>query len=349
MGGVRLVSVEEALAKLFERWRPQPRLEKVPLSEAHGRVLGVDVVASMDLPPYDRSAVDGYAVKAEDTYGAEEDSPVALKLAFKVPVGHTPPRGVKHGECAYVATGSMLPEGCDAVVMVEYTKEANGQVEVYRSVAPGENVVKKGSELKQGQLMLVKGTRLTARLLGVLASLGLGVVEVVAKPRVAVVSTGPELVEPGLELREGCVYDVNSTTVSAMAKEAGCEVDVLGIVPDDLEALTSVVKRAAATHDLVLVSGGTSKGEADLLPRALAYVEDAELLVHGLALKPGKPTVLALVKGRPLVGLPGNPTSAMAVFHVLVRPLVDAMLGSREVTSLSVRAVAGCRIHSVKG
>jgi putative molybdopterin biosynthesis protein len=347
--GLRLASVEEALSKLFSCWRPEVKLERVELSEALGRVLGVDVVASMDVPPFDRSAVDGYAVRAEDTFEAEEARPVRLKLAFKVPIGSAPPRPIEPGECAYVATGSMLPEGCDAVVMLEYTREAGGWVELYRSVAPRENVVKRGSDVRRGERLLRRGVRLRPRLLGLLASQGLREVEVAVKPKVAIASTGAELVEPGGSLREGMVYDVNSTSLSAMAREAGCDVDSLGIIPDDSRLLAQALEGAASTHDLILVSGGTSKGEGDLLPEALSQLPSAKLLVHGLALKPGKPTLLALIKGRPLVGLPGNPTSAMAVFHVLVEPIINAMLGALEEEALTLEAKAGVKMTSAKG
>jgi len=244
----------------------------------------------------------------------------------------------------------MLPEGCDAVVMVEYTKQQGDWIEVYRAVAPGENVVRKGSEAVKGSKLLSRGVRLTPRLLGLLASVGMREVEVVVKPRVAVASTGVELVEPGRPLREGAVYDVNSTTLSAMAREAGCEVVELGIIPDDLEALAEAIHRAASMGDLVLLSGGTSKGEGDLLPRALSSLPEARLLAHGLALKPGKPTVVALVAGKPLIGLPGNPTSAMAVFHVLVKPLINAMMGGLDgEEAWAVKAKMGVKAYSVKG
>jgi len=210
-------------------------------------------------------------------------------------------------------------------------------------------VVRKGSEALKGSRLLRRGVKLTPRLLGLLASIGLGEVEVVAKPRVVVASTGVELVEPGRPLEEGKVYDVNSATLSAMAREAGCEVVSLGIVPDDEEAVVKALRQAASIGDLVLMSGGTSKGEGDLLPRALAKLPEAEVLVHGLALKPGKPTIIALLSGKPLIGLPGNPTSAMAVFHVLVKPLISHMLGAEAEAELAIEARMAVRTHSVRG
>ncbi|MCX8204954.1 MAG: molybdopterin-binding protein [Candidatus Nezhaarchaeota archaeon] len=349
MDSLKLLSAREALLRLLDGLQYKPRTERVELSEALGRVLGVDVVSPIDLPPFDRSAVDGYAVKAQDTFGAGEEKPLRLKLALRVPVGRPPPGAIKPGECAYVATGSMMPEGSNAVVMVEYTKELGEWVEVRRPVAPGENVVKRGSEAVRGSRLLSKGVKLTPRLLGLLASVGLREVEVVAKPRVAVISTGAELTEPGRELREGMVYDVNSVTLSAMAEEAGCEVIKMGIVEDELGRLTGAIKQAVLTSDLVLVSGGTSKGEGDLLPRALSSVPGARVLFHGLALRPGKPTIAALINGKPLVGLPGNPTSAMAVFHVLVRPLIIKMTGAVKEEGAAVEARMGVRAYSAKG
>ncbi len=350
MDDLRLIKLQEALDKLHSRWRPLIRTERVKLIEALGRVLGVDVESPMDLPPFHRSAVDGYAVKAEDTFNAGEENPVELRLAFKVPIGTLPKQVLNKGECAYVSTGSLLPPGSDAVVMLEYTHVEDGKVKVYRPVTPGENMVRKGADVKKGSRILRKGVKLTPRRLGLLASIGLAEVEVFVKPRVAVISTGPELVEPGVHLVEGKIYDVNTTTLLSMAIEAGAEAKALGIVPDNLEELVEKLKEALQSFDLVLVSGGTSKGEVDLLPRAIASLSGAVMVAHGLAIKPGKPTLIALVEDKPIIGLPGNPTSAMLVFHVLVKPLIQEMAESSEEERTSfIEAKASVKIFSAKG
>ena len=347
---MKVVRLSEALNKLKESWKPRLKVERLPLREALGRVLAVDVESPIDLPPFNRSAVDGYAVKAQDTYGADEENPARLKLAFKVPIGTMPTGEVREGECAYVTTGSALPRGADAVVMVEYTHQKDEMVEVYRAVVPGENVVLKGSEAKKGAKLLRKGSKLSPSKLGLLAAIGLSQVEVYAKPKVAVISTGPELVEPGKPLEEGKAYDVNTTTISAMVEEEGGEAEVMGLVPDNLDELRAKLSEALNKADLVLTSGGTSKGESDLLPKAVAELPGSNIIAHGLALKPGKPTLIALVGDKPVIGLPGNPTSAMLVFKVLVRPLIRTILGlAAEERAEKVRAKASVRMTSVKG
>ena len=350
MGRLKLTRLDDAVRRLHEVWRPRPRAERVSLGEALGRVLAEDVYSPMDLPPFDRSAVDGYAVRAEDTYGADEESPIRLRLKMRVQIGVAPSGRVERGECAYVTTGSMIPEGADAVVMVEYTRTVGDVVEVYRPVVPGENVVSRGCEARRGQLVLRRGCLLNARRLGLLASMGLPEVEVYARPRVSVISTGPELVEPGRPLRPGEVYDVNTTTVSSMAREEGAQVEVMGVVPDDEALLAERVLEALERSDMVLVSGGTSKGDVDVTPRAIARLPGSMVVAHGLALKPGKPTLIAVIDGKPVIGLPGNPTSSMLVFRVLVRPLIWEMQGATEHRGpVRVKARASVRMASAKG
>jgi putative molybdopterin biosynthesis protein len=340
--------------------RLRPGTEEVALEEALGRVLAGDVFSPVDVPAFDRSNVDGFAVRAADTFGAEELHPVRLEVApLSLAAGQAPPEGfeVAPGQAVAIATGAVLPRGADAVVMVEHTAPHDGAILVQRPAVPGGQITFAGSDVGRGDLVLLRHRRLTSRETGVLAAVGVGRVPVVRRPRVAVLSTGDEVVPPGGELRTGQVYDSNQRILLDAVAELGGEPVPGGVLPDDEARLESALEALLAgpgAADLVLLSGGTSKGEGDLnaavVHRLAARLPgSAGVVVHGVALKPGKPLLLAVLADRPVVVLPGFPTSALFTFHEFVAPLIRRLAGRTEEEAEQVEAVAPLRINSTPG
>lgn len=341
-----LITLDEAVEELLRRARPLG-VEEASLEEAYGRVLAEDVYSPVDVPPFDRSTVDGYAVLSADVAGANELAPVSLRLRGRVEAGDFPGFELSRGEAAEVATGAPVPRGADSVVMVEYTSEKDGVVTIYRSAYPGENIMPAGSDFSAGELLLRRCTRLTQREIGVLAAAGLRRVKVYKKPKVAIISTGNELEEPGAPLRPGKLYDVNTFSIAAAVMEAGGIPLILGRVPDDLSAYRRALEEALAKADLVLISGGTSAGMADLTYRVLG--ELGTTLFHGIKVRPGKPTVAADVGGKLVVGLPGYPSSALMIFHAVVRPAILAMQCLRPEPPVTYKARLSIRTEGAKG
>jgi molybdenum cofactor synthesis domain len=337
----KLVSVEEALRLLEEKVggiRPLEVIE-VPLLEAQGKVLAEDVRAPIDYPPFDRSTVDGYAVRSVDVAGASEVTPVSLRVTGKVSVGSAPVGEVRPGEAYEIATGAMIPRGADAVVMEEHVSRKGDLLTVYRSVAPSENISQAGSDVSAGDVVLRAGTLLTAREIAVLAGLGVSRVRVYRPPRVSVFSTGVELTPPGAPLEPGHLYDVDGYVVTASLRELGVDAKFLGILPDNYEVMLNSVAKALEESDVVITTGSTSAGYGDMIYRVFRDL-GAEVIVHGLKARPGKPTAIA-VKGRKvLFGLPGFPLSAMMNLYTLVTPVVLRMMGlepTREVVKVRAR------------
>lgn len=303
--------------------------ELVPLAEAWQRVLARDVVSEVDVPSFDRSNFDGYAVRAADTYGASEEVPRRLTLLAEVlSPGVTPRCEVAAGTAVTIATGGMLPRGADAVVMVEHADADGSELRVAKAVAPGFGVTFTGTDVAAGETVLWRGELLTSRETGVLAAVGCHTVSVWRRPKVAVLSTGDELTPPGEPMRPGLVYDSNARILADALRELGCEPLSLGIVRDDLDLLRRRLQEGLQTADAVLLSGGTSKGEGDLCYKAVRELRDPGIVVHGVALKPGKPLCLAAAGGKPVVVLPGFPTSAIFTFHQFVAPVL-LLLGGR--------------------
>ena len=346
----KLLSLDEAKQILKQNFSPKPvGVERVSLSEAHDRVLAEDVVAPMDVPPFDRSTVDGYAVKAVDTFDADEDRPVALKLCGQVNVGEPPSVIVENGMTAEIVTGAPLPKGADAAVMLEYSSRNDDNVFMHRSVSKGENVMEAGSDIQKGETILRRDQRLSSREIGVLAALGLIEVDVYKRPRVAILSTGAEVVEPGKPLPSGKIYDVNAYSFSAAVLECGGEPINLGIVPDDRNQLKAAVKKALNSADAVITSGGVSVGPKDIIPQVVDTLGKPGVIISRIAVKPGKPTTIAIVDGKPVFSLPGHPTSSLLMFHMLVRPIIRKMAGRPEETPSVLKAVAATRMFPAKG
>lgn len=322
------MSPEEARARLALVLRPEPMgSELVAVHAALGRVLAQDVVASVDLPPFSRSSVDGWAVRAQDTSEAAPIQPVRLVRAGQVQMGSAATTAVPPGGAVRIPTGGMLPPGADAAVEQESAQDDGPDVLVLRPVQAGENVVERGADVRAGETVLRRGRRLRPADLGILAAQGLAEVEVFLPPRVAVLATGDELVSPGAALRAGQVRDSNSAALAGAVLAAGGVPDLLGIVGDDREAVEAALRRALPTHEMILVSGGSSVGERDVLSDAVAALGPPGIVAHGIAVRPGKPTLLAAAGPVPVIGLPGNPVSALVIFDLFARPVLEQMLG----------------------
>jgi len=304
--------------------------ETIGLDEALDRVLAADVVAAEDLPPFDRSTVDGYAVRAADLENASDAAPAPVRLIGEVRTGEAAAHQIGPGEAVRVPTGGMLPTGADGVVMQEHTALADGTVEIRHRARPGENVLGRGEDVRTGDLVLRAGRRLRPADLGILAGLGHARVVVRLRPTVAILSGGDEIVPPDRSPGPGQVRDMNTFTLTGLVRRAGGIPVAFPILPDHLPTVQETLRRAVAAHDLILISGGSSVGERDVVADAIQSLGPPGIIVHGVAIRPGKPTVLAASGSRPIIGLPGNPASAMVIFEVFVRPILGALLGVSE-------------------
>jgi putative molybdopterin biosynthesis protein len=350
-----VVDRETATARFHRHLKLRPiGSETVSLSQALNRILAKSVIAEVDVPGFDRSNVDGFAVRAGDTIGAGEQVPKTLTLNGEILTPGTAPRiAVIEDSATLIATGGMVPRGADALVMVEHTEatdhDGKTTIEIRRPAATGQFIAFAGSDLARGETVLRADRLLTSREIGMLAAVGCAAVEVYRKPRVAVISTGDEIVAPGKPIRPGAVYDSNAAILAAAVEEAGGIAVQLGIGPDDELVLSRLVEEGLASCDMVIMSGGTSKGAGDLCYRAVALFNDPGILVHGVALKPGKPVCLAVTRGKPIVVLPGFPTSAIFTFHEFVAPVIRVFAGLPAEPTASVDATLSLRINSEAG
>ena len=345
-----LVTIEEALAELHKHFRPEPAsMDDVRVSDAMGRTLAQDVVAQIDVPGFDRASMDGYAVIAEDTFDADDDNPRTLEIIGRCEAGQQISTSVDRDEAIEISTGAPVPRGSNAVVMVEHTRHVDSTLEIFRSAVPGENIAAAGSDIMTGELVLRKGETITPREVGVLAALGTERVKVFRRPRVAILSTGNELLPPGAPLTYGKIYDINASAIAASVVECGGEPTSLGIVPDNPVAMEQKLKQALQQAELVLTSGSTSAGAGDLVYRIIDKLGKPGVLVHGISVKPGKPALVAVVNGKPLIGLPGYPTSALMIFHALVAPILREMSGLAQRAVVVLDARLALKAVSAKG
>jgi putative molybdopterin biosynthesis protein len=349
-----VVSAEDARRRFESHLDLSPLTpETVPLSAALTRVLAGDVVAAVDAPPFDRSNVDGFAVRAADTVGASDGNPKVLKLnAEVIACGDAPALEVAAGSATTIATGGVIPRGADAVVMIEATDLIEGippRIEVRRAAAPGQFISYAGSDIARGETLLRRGVRIGSRETGMLAACGLNEVSVVRRPKVAVLSTGDELVAPGEPLKPAGVYDSNGAIIAAAVVEAGGEPLAFGAFPDDVPVLDKAVRDALAQADMVILSGGTSKGAGDLSHTIVSKLGPPGILVHGVALKPGKPLCLGVIGDKPVVVLPGFPTSAIFTFHTFVAPIIRARAGLPPEAAQTLTARVPVRVASELG
>lgn len=341
------IPLDEALALVLERARPMARTERVPIREAAGRVLAAAAVSTIDVPPFDRAAMDGYAVIAEDTFGAGRYEPKVLRTVEKVYTGQVPARSLARGECTEIATGAPMPQGADAVVMVEETEKAgDDEVRVFTPVYPRQHVGRRAADIAEGQPLLEAGAHLTPSRIGALAATGVIEVEVFEKPRIAILSTGNEIIEPGRPLGPGQIYDINQFTLSAIIASHGGTSIMGPAAPDSLPDLTSALETAAA-HDVIVFSGGSSVGERDLILDALQQIGD--VIFHGIAVKPGKPTVFGVLRGTPVFGMPGYPTSCLSNAYMLLVPLLRRMARLPDHRPTIVRVPLSRRVVSTTG
>lgn len=362
---LKVMTIEKALALLsseIERSGKSPQAEgrrvsseQVLLSDASGRILSAPIVAPMDVPAFDRSQVDGLAVRAIDTFGASEPVPAILHWAGEIAMGQPATQALQAGECMGIATGGMLPPGADAVVMIEDVEQIGADTRlVTRSVSPGSHVTLRGDDTRAGQAILPAGRCLHASEIGALAALGLGTADVLPQVKVGILSTGDELVPAGTihdpgQAPQGTVFDSNGPMLIAAVHETLCQPVSFGIIRDQLDELTTTLKSALQQTDLVLISGGSSAGVRDYVEQAITAAGQPGVILHGLAVKPGKPTLAGLCDGKLVIGLPGHPVAAWFIFEQLVKPLLAALSGRVPVERPKVSARTTCRIPSNHG
>ena len=347
---LKLATAEEAETRFWRAIQPAPiGEEQIAAQDALCRILSRDVVSSLNIPYFDRSSFDGFAVQAEDTFGAEETAPRQLKLNPEILAsGVRPQIEVHSGTATAIATGGVLPRGANGVIMVEKTLAEENTILILKPIIPGEGVLFTGSDIGADETVLRKGEKLTSRETGVLAAIGESQVWVCKKPKVGIISTGDEIIAPGAPMEVGKVYDSNAVVLADSLREIGCQPVHFGIVPDDKKKLEKTLRNALEL-DFVLMSGGTSKGEGDLNYDVIEQIGNPGILVHGVALKPGKPLCLASVNGTPLAILPGFPTSAIFTFTKFIAPVLQVMAGKAENQKVSVQATIPLKFNSQKG
>ncbi|MFW6040219.1 MAG: gephyrin-like molybdotransferase Glp [Thermoplasmatota archaeon] len=342
-----LITFDQALSTIMKEVDEVKETENVPLTVSRGRVLGENVKSSIFVPPFDRAAMDGFAVKAENTYGAGKFDPIEMRCIENVHAGETPDKKLKKGQCAQIATGAPIPEGANAVVKVEVTEKEGDTVIIYEPVHPQENISPKGEDIKEGDTVLERGKYLTPARIGALAAIGKKEVDVYKKPQIGIIPTGDEVVPLENELKPGQIYDVNSYTLSTIVEQNG-GVPVRGtVVQDTLKGLKDEVNKRSKDLDMVLFSGGSSVGDRDILIDALDSL--GKVIFHGVKIKPGKPTLFGKVNGTPVIGMPGYPTSCLNTAQHLIRPAIRKMASLPEPCEKTIQAALQKRITSSLG
>ena len=341
-----LISLEEALRLCLESVSPVATVETVPVSEADGRVVAEDVMSGIDVPLVDRAAMDGYAVRAEDTFGASTHRPKVLTQIETLYANSVPEKTVGAGECSEVATGSTLPDGADAVVKVEETEQEDAKIQILKPVHPQQYVSKRGEDIGKGDTVIGEGEVLTPARVGALTAIGHKEVPVYKKPRVAVMATGDEVIEPGEELRPGLVYDINTYTLATIVERNGGVPVRMPRVGDTMDALRNALG-TAGKENLVVFSGGSSVGEKDMIMDVLR--EMGELIFHGIAVRPGRPTALGKIDGIPVLGMPGYPTSCLSNGYMILAPMLRKMARLPAETPRTIELPLSRKIVSVVG
>lgn len=340
------VDAKNLIQEYFNKYY-EPEGEEIPIENSNGRVVFEDIYAKIDFPPFDRALKDGFAIKSEDSFGASEENPKVLKVIDALEAGSYSKKTVENGLAVEISTGSPLPEGADSVLMFEYSLKNGDEVELYTSVTPTQDVGKKGSDVKDGNLLIKKDTVLSASKIGVLAAQGFTTVKVYKKPNISIISTGNELTELGEELKPSKIYDVNSYMIKNAAESIGANGTIKGIVKDDYNQLKSKILECLEEYDILICSGGTSAGVGDVLKHVLDEIGEVKL--HGIAVQPGKPTILGVIGEKLVIGLPGNPVSSLVIFNVFVAPAIRSLLGLKESSLKKVEGKLTKRIHSAIG
>ena len=340
------IPLEEARQLIADACRPIDRTERVRLVDANGRVAAANVVSTRDVPPFARAGMDGFALRAEDTFGASRYEPRVLRVIDKVYTGQVPTKSIEPGTAIEIATGAPMPHGADAVVMVEETEKTGSDVRVLTPVYPRQNVGRQGADIVVGQTVIARGDVLNPSRIGAIAALGVGDVEVFAKPTIAILSTGNEIADPGQELQPGQIYDINKFTLSTIIQEHGGVPMPFSTAQDTIEALEHAID-ACASCDVLVFSGGSSVGERDLILDVIG--RKGEIVFHGIAVKPGKPTVFGTIQGKPMFGMPGYPTSCLSNAYMLLVPALRAMGRLQPRHTATVSLPLGQRIVSTTG
>lgn len=339
--------------------KPKPDSESIDVASSLNRILSQDILAPHPLPDFQRTTVDGYAVRADDTHGASDSLPAYLKLIGEVPMGDAPSFEIGQGQCTLIHTGGMLPKGADAVVMVEYTQIASSgrspegdnhdEVEISRAVAEGENVIRIGEDVKQGQLVLPKGTLVRPAEIGGLMALGITKVDVAKKIQVGLISTGDEVIDPSQTPRPGQVRDINSYTLGSLVEKNGGKAVRYGIISDKFDALKEAAMKALSECDVIIITAGSSASTRDMTADVIRQLGEPGVLVHGINTRPGKPTILGVCNGRAVIGLPGNPVSALVNGYLFVVPVIEKLLGKLPKPKATIQAKVTVNLSSQAG
>lgn len=342
----KLFSLQNAMNFLLENQK-MIKLEACPFVSAKGRILREDVKASIPVPSFEKSAMDGFAVIAEDTFQASQGNPITLSCIGEVVPGNIFGNSLSSGHCVEIATGAPLPKGANAVIMVEHVEKEGDRILLYKSTAPHENVIGIGSDLKKDAIVLSKGVKLTSEHIGVISALGLESVQVSKKPIIAIASTGNELVRPPAPLKEGYIYDINFFTLQSAFENIGCEVIDFGIIPDNPNNLIKTIQEMLERADTIILSGGSSLGTSDYLVQAIETL--GQVHIHGIAVKPGKPTIIGRIGSKWIFGLPGHPTSALSNFYIFLKPFIQKMVGHTKVFPCQLEATLTRKVASTIG
>lgn len=346
-------SYEEVIEIIKSRIVVKRKIEKIPINSTLYRVLAEDIYSPIDVPSFNRSLRDGFALIAEDTFGADEDSPIRLELIEEIKAGENPSLSINSGQCSRIATGAPIPEGANAIVMVEFTEENQNLIEIYKSATPMQFITQKGTDIKKDQLILKKNSVLSPKNQGILAAIGLQNIPLYAKPKVSILSTGNEILSANEPLSYGKIYDINAITLyNSILESQGIPVE-MGIVDDEFDTIKSKIEEMIKKSEIIIVTGGTSKGKGDLLPEILSGMNDIDILIHGVRIQPGKPTIISTFKAKtssiPIFILPGNPTSCIITYNLFVDPTIRSFTNFPQKQDKIVSAKLRQRIYSSEG